>query len=172
MGKWYGNVSNRIDEGKQFVKEIKVGDGMTEYLWSDRHAYEVTRVESQEHVWVRRMRAKCNGAYSNNWTYTSDDSQPEIELVKRNNGWNKIHIYQKDRMLKIATDRVDRKNTAANPEYDREKQIEVEFKFMLCHCNFTDSQRRRFDEGKEIKKYEKYNNISFGVMDEYFDYEF
>ena len=48
--KLYGNLMNRMEEGRQFVDEIKVGDGVTEYSYSDRHPYEVIEVKDQKHI--------------------------------------------------------------------------------------------------------------------------
>ena len=59
--KWYGSIDNRIEEGKQFVNEIKVGDGVTEYLWSDRKAYEVVDVKDQKHITIREYDHKLKG---------------------------------------------------------------------------------------------------------------
>ena len=41
--KWYGSLNNRLDEGKTFG-DIKVGTGVTEMCWSDRHPYEVVEI--------------------------------------------------------------------------------------------------------------------------------
>ena len=170
--KVYGSLNNRIDEGKQYCQVIEVGTGMTEYLWSDRHAYEVVKVESQEHVWVRRYDARTTECYSNHWILTSNPENPVIEIVKRNNGWNKLYIYNKDEMMKVATERVDNNKSVANNSLSREERINVEYRFMLLHAGLTENQRERLEMGKSIKKYEKWNNISFGVADEHYDYEF
>lgn len=59
MAKWYGSVNNRMEEGVTFGdKKPYVGMGATEYLWSDRHAYEVVEVIDDKHVVVRRCDAK------------------------------------------------------------------------------------------------------------------
>ena len=66
--KWYGSIDNRLNENRQFCDKIEVGTGMTEYSWSDSHAYEVTRVKDQKHVWVREYDVKHVGeAFTNNW---------------------------------------------------------------------------------------------------------
>ena len=44
MSKWYGSLTNRLDEGHTFTDEIKVGTGVTEMCYSDRHPYEVVEV--------------------------------------------------------------------------------------------------------------------------------
>ena len=146
---------------------------MTEYLWSDRYAYEVTQVIDQKHVFVRRMKAKnVGGAYGNDWVYEHDLDSPEIELIKRSNGWYRVTIYNKAKMMETAAKRVDKGDISANPKFSRDDQINIEFKLMLIHCNMTNKQLEKFHNGKEIKRYNKWDNISFGVMDEYYDWEF
>lgn len=173
---WYGSIDNRIEEGKQFVEEIKVGTGMTEYMWSDRHAYEVVKVDTQDHVWVRRYDYKRIDDYGmSDWQeyeYISNPENPVIELVKRKNGWNKLYTCKYDEMFKIAAEKVKTGKSCANTDYSIEKQIDIELNFMLFNINLTDSQRKRFFDGKEVKRYIKWNNISFGKAEEYFDFSF
>jgi hypothetical protein len=81
--KFEGNVINRVlENGKDNVQEIKVGTKVTEYLWSDREVWEVTKVISQKEVCIRRMDAKCIGGFgSDKWELSSNPDNPEI-LVK------------------------------------------------------------------------------------------
>ena len=37
-----GSLNNRLEENRMFCDTIEVGTGMTEYLYSDRHAYELS----------------------------------------------------------------------------------------------------------------------------------
>ena len=86
--KWYGSVTNRIEENRQYVPSIEVGTGVTEYLYTDRHPYEVTKVIDQKHVYIRPMGYKCvGGAYSNDWELYSLPDDPEIYLTKRGKYW-------------------------------------------------------------------------------------
>lgn len=93
MGKrWYGSVVNRICENKKFVPEIKVGTGATEYFYSDRHPYEVTRVYSQEHVFIRAMDAVAIGEpMSNEWSLISNPNKPERELKFLWGAWREVY---------------------------------------------------------------------------------
>lgn len=50
--KWYGSLNNRLDEGKTFG-DIKVGTGVTEMCWSDRHPYEVVEIIDEKHLLIR-----------------------------------------------------------------------------------------------------------------------
>lgn len=93
MRKWYGSLENRIDENRMYCEEIKVGTGMTEYFWSDRHPYEVIDVINQKHVFVRALDYKKADevAYSNHWELFSNDKNPLIEMVYRYNKWCKVY---------------------------------------------------------------------------------
>ena len=167
--KWYGSVNNRIEEGKQFTPEIKVGTGMTEYMWSDRHAYEVTRVIDQEHLFVRKMNAKRidhNGmSECQDYEYTSNPNAPEIEIVKRRGKWYIQNNFNKDELMK----RIDK---AFEEGKSNCKTKECELAYYLIHADLTPKQREAFDNGKTVKKYREWNNISFGVMEEYYDFSF
>lgn len=44
MGRWYGSLNNRLEEGMVGRPEPAVGLGMTEYGYSDRHAYRIVRI--------------------------------------------------------------------------------------------------------------------------------
>jgi hypothetical protein len=75
MSKFYGNLSNRFEEGKNYTgREIKPGDDVTMYLWSDRHCYYVTEVENQKRIKVRRYytcadHSKPGGMGHQDWKY-------------------------------------------------------------------------------------------------------
>ncbi len=87
--KWYGSLNNRIDENKMFCDKIEVGTAMTEYFWSDRHPYEVVKVISQTHIFVRELDHKAIGEpMSNTWELKSNENNPVIELKKRYGYWN------------------------------------------------------------------------------------
>ena len=82
--RWYGNINNRLEENRMFCDEIKVGTGVTEYYYSDRHAYEVIEVIDQKHVKVREYDHKLNGEQmSNNWKLISNDKNPIRILTRR-----------------------------------------------------------------------------------------
>ena len=85
---WYGSVQNRLEENRMYCDEIKVGTGVTEYLWSDRHPYEVIEVRDQKHVAVREMGHRPIGEpMSNEWELFSDPSKPTKCLVKWGKYW-------------------------------------------------------------------------------------
>lgn len=53
---WYGSLNNRICERSKSDAPT-VGMGVTEFCWSDRHAYEVIEVKDDRHITVRSY--KC-----------------------------------------------------------------------------------------------------------------
>ena len=87
-----GNVINRIMEGKKFEKgEIYVGMGVTEYMWSDREPWEVTKVFDQNHICIRRMDYKVvEGSMADGsaeYEFTSNPKAREVEIKKYKDGW-------------------------------------------------------------------------------------
>ena len=145
---WYGSMNNRMEENKTFCDEINVGTGMTEYSWSDRHAYEVIDVKDQKHVTVRRMnhRHVGDGCMDNNWELVSNPENPTREMVKRGKYW-----YDE---VTITADLLDD---------DR-----IETKLFLA---FNDVDPDKLRSKGVIKKYHR-ANVSFGHASYYYDYEF
>lgn len=145
--KLYGSLQNRLAEGKQFCEEIKVGTGVTEYSWSDRHPYEVVEVTDQKHIKIRRMDHVLDGEpMTNSWKLVSNESYSPITLVKRGNVWY---------IEKIAT----------NEDIESD---DINVKLWLAHNNFDPEKIRA--KGYQ-KKYSKMN-ISIGVAEYHYDYEF
>lgn len=81
---------------------IEVGMGATEYLWSDREAYEVTKVVNQNDVFIRRYDVKNIGAGfgDNNWELISNEKNHEQEVVYRYNKWYKKNVITKEMVEK------------------------------------------------------------------------
>lgn len=152
--KWYGSLNNRIEENRQYCPQIEVGTGMTEYFWSDRHAYEVVEVEDQKHVYVRKYEAKHVGdSYENKWELISDESKPKQYITKRGKYW-----YWTVKVDSSILDEIDK------AEGDEKWQLQM----FLCHNNILAEDLRA--KGK-ITRYHR-ANVSFGVADYYYDYEF
>ena len=153
MGKWYGSINNRLEENKMFCDEIKVGTGMTEYFWSDSHAYEVVEVTDQKHVKVREYDHKnIGGAYSNNWELISNPDKPVSSLTKRGKYWYWT--------VTVTADILDGIVKGTN-EY-------VDVMLFLCHNGIS------VEDLKEKGKITRYHraNVSFGKATYYYDYEF
>lgn len=150
---WYGSLQNRLEENKQFVNEIKIGTGVTEYSYSDRHAYEVIAVIDQKHVTIREYdhRHVGNTPMDNNWELISNPENPTIDLVKRGNFWYTVSTITPDRAKEI---------------YEGN---DIQAKLWACHNNFD--LQEIIATGKSKSKYHK-RNISFGRANYYYDYEF
>lgn len=154
---WFGNLDNRLMENKQFVDEIKVGDGCTFYSYSDRHAYEVIEVRDQKHVTVRELTAvKKEGAewYQNSWELISDENNNTVELTKRGKYW-----YKTDTCTREYLEWCD------SLEDEREK---MHRKLNIALCGFDID--KIMEKGQQTKY--RRENVSFGVADYYYDYEF
>lgn len=81
---------NEPEECMEFKGPIVVGTGMTEYFWSDSHAYEVVAVRDQKHISVRRldhMKAPDAEWCENKWVLWSDDSLPVKDMIKIGDIW-------------------------------------------------------------------------------------
>lgn len=89
---YYGSLVNRLGENNSLCDEIKVGDGMTEYSYSDRRAYEVVKVVNQNHVFVREFdHIPVGKPMSNEWELVSNSDNPVKELKKRYGYWNWVY---------------------------------------------------------------------------------
>ena len=151
---WYGSVNNRIEENRQFCETIEVGTGMTEYLWSDRHAYEVVEVIDQKHVKVREYDHKAIGeTFSNDWELVSNEENPVRLITKRGELWYWT--------VNVTADLLDGIEEKSNDE-------RLEIMLFLCHNNI--SQDELLEKGK-ITRYHR-ANVSFGVASYHYDYEF
>ena len=146
--KWYGSVHNRLEENRQFVPEIKVGTGMTEYLWSDRHAYEVIEVKDQKHVTVRKLDHKLVGeAYSNDWELISNEDNPTYAMTKRGDYWYYTATWTREEVERLT---------------DERDKI-----FLIINGWDLDKIREKGSQTKYRRA-----NVSFGYADYYYDYEF
>ena len=148
---WVGSLQNRLAENKQFCDEIKIGTGVTEYFYSDRHPYEVVEVVDQKHVYIRLLDHKPIGeAYSNDWELISNKNNPIYYVTKRGKYWYKTLTITDDI---LGTDIDD---------------IDINTRLFLAHNNITEEELRT---KKKITRYNRMN-ISFGHAEYYYDYSF
>lgn len=154
--KWYGSLDNRLEEGRMFCNEIKVGTGMTEYFYSDRKAYEVVAVKDQKHVSVRRYDHvhEGDGCMDNSWKLVSNENNPVREISKRGDVW----YWTTTVNAKDFEDVIGKEINGDN----------IEKALWLVH-NGIDVDKLAA-KGK-VTKYRK-ANVSFGVAEYYYDYEF
>ena len=153
--RWYGNLNNRLEENRQFCETIEVGTGMTEYMYSDRHPYEVVEVKDQKHVSVRGLDHKKVGdvPMDNNWELVSNENNPVYYLTKRGNYWYWT--------VTVTSDILEGLEEKSNNE-------RIDTMIFLCHQNIV------ADELKAKGKITRYHraNVSFGIADYHYDYEF
>ena len=144
----YGSLNNRLEENKMFCDEIKVGTGVTEYFYTDRRAYEVTKIVNQKHCFIREYDhelASTSPAMSNDWDLISNPENPEIEVVFRYNSWYSVLNWTQE---------------------DVDKIIARNGYFLDWH-----GVQEKLKIKKQVKTYSKLN-LSFGVADYHYDYEF
>lgn len=153
MGKWYGSLSNRIEEDRQFCDEIKVGTGVTEYHWSDRDAYEVVEVKDQKHVTVRELdHIHVGEPMTNDWELVSNENNPTRTLEKRGKYWYWVSTITLDEYMSL-------------PEID-ERGMPRDLKALLAGFD----PQKIIDNGKQTRRVRAH--VSFGVASYYYDYEF
>ena len=143
--KGYGSVDNRLEENKMYCDGIHKGTPMTEYFYSDSHAYETVKVIDQKHVFVRQYRAICVGGFaSNEWKLESDETKPLRELKFRYGSWWDVQRWTQEHLN--------------NPLY----------------WNIPEYAKQKLENGeKEVVMYRRApGGISFGIAKEYFDYSF
>lgn len=146
--RWYGSLQNRLAENNQFCDEITVGMGMTEYMYSDRHPYEVIGVFDQKHVVVRPLDHKPKGeCYSNEWELISNEKNPTYLLTKRGKYWYNT--------IKVTADILEGDDDMRTRLWLVQNGIDVDK--LIAKGTVT-----------------KYNrmNVSFGVAEYYYDYSF
>lgn len=86
--KFYGNVINRLQENGGSVRP-EVGMGVTEYLWSDREAYEIVEVVNDKHFKMRKYEAKNigSGYGDNSWELISNPDGYVYDMYFRYGSW-------------------------------------------------------------------------------------
>lgn len=179
MAKAYGNLINRIEEGRQLTP-LSVGTDITMYHWSDRTCYFISEVIDDKHIKVLPYHvcadhSKNIGQGHQDWLYfkTAKEERQYLETVfpDRNfnsalckeatpiewaffrGEWRRAFRYTKDSILKHCEE--------TSNSYER-----------FCSM-FTETQRKKLAAGKEIILYDKLSGkISFGVRDYYYDWEF
>ena len=146
----YGSLQNRLMENRMFCETIKVGTGVTEYGYTDRHPYEVIEVKDQKHVTVRKLDHVHvgNGYMDNNWKLISNPENPSRRLERRGDVWYWTATVTADDIKDVDKD--------------------VDWKLRLCLGGW-DLQKIR-EKGKQTKRQKA--NVSFGGAEYYYDYEF
>lgn len=83
----YGNVINRVLETRAPKATPVIGMGVTEYCWSDRHAYEVIEVIDNRHILIRALGSRLIGDWlDQEYEYFSDPEGRVRKLFLTNKG--------------------------------------------------------------------------------------
>jgi hypothetical protein len=88
--KWYGSLTNRLEENAK-PKNPVVGDGVTEYCYSDRHAYTVVVILSPTKIAITRdnaIRLDSNGQ-SESQNYKFETCWKDMPIILRKNKYGK-----------------------------------------------------------------------------------
>lgn len=163
--KLYGSLFNRLCENQGF-ENIQVGTHATEFLYSDRHAWEVVEVKDHKNITIRQLKATRidNNGMSDcqEYKFASDENGMERKLTLRNGSWYRVNEYSIDQL---------KKNYKTN-EMARDFKTEQNFvNYALAMSGLTQKQIENVRNGKTAKKLVKIN-ISFGHAEEYHDYSF
>lgn len=191
----YGNLTNRLEEGQVRTVDglIHVGDDITMYLYSDRMCFHVTRVIDQKHIFVSPYyvcadHSKSGGMGHQDWMYfkTNKEMQeylrlyfpdtptpkeepvPEEEWKLRYNKWRGVKIFT------AADFAAEKAALKEHYENDGVKLTEEEL-IDKTACRFTLDKKlqSKLIEGSDIETYyELSGDVSIGVRDYYYDWEF
>ena len=167
MGKFYGNLTNRFEEGiNRTGREIRPGDDITMYLWSDRHCYYVTDVIDQKRIKVRRYytcadHSKSGGMGHQDWLYFKTYNEMNKYLVSAMPGVIQPFTMEEPKEPETWVFRYGKwvlECTHDEMEYPEE-------------CNKR--ERAQFEKtGHWASYHDLSGKVSFGVRDHYYDWEF
>ena len=159
--KWYGSLQNRLEENRQIVNEIKVGDGVTEYYYSDREPWEVIAVKDQKHITIRMLDTKRidnNGGFSEcqEYEYISNPENYSRNIVKRGKYWYSTTTCTLEEFNEIQESA--KKETLTNAEID----------LIVWAAQFDKEKLEK--NGKQTRYYKL--DISIGKAEKYYDPSF
>ena len=164
---WYGNLTNRLEEGKNFNRrEIRVGDDITMYHWSDRTCYYVTDVIDQKHIKVRRWytsadQEKADGIGHQEWVYFKTLDERNDYLAKYHPDWHKAGEHFDEPLPETWVYRYNK--------WMREYTITE----MEHPDAYSKREREQFAKKGFCKSYyDLSGRVSFGVRDYHYDWEF
>lgn len=146
-----GSIINRLNENRNFLNgEIKEGTDITQYHYSDRTCLYVDKVIDQKHLLVKPYHvcadhSKPGGQGHQNWLYFKS-------LKEHNEYLNGLHLMLDGREIRYNENPVE-------PEPE-------EWVFRYNHWY------RVIRHGQDKPRYVRVGNISFGVREYYYDWEF
>lgn len=159
--KWYGNVINRLEEGRR-VPEIKPDMDITMYYWSDRTCYYVVDVENQKRIKVKKYyvcadHSKPGGMGHQDWMY--------FKTQKEEHDYLKQFFPERDLVEEF-------KEPEAETWVFRYNKWKHEVTFTEeNYCTEKELKSLR-EKGYYKRYYDLSGEISFGVRSYYYDWEF
>ena len=156
---WYGNLMNRLEEGKG-VPLIEEGTDITMYYWSDRTCYYVTEVIDQKHIKVREYtvvadRSKDLGMGHQDWLYFK--TKEEASKYLKSCGVDGYHP--------------DIKEHEEDWVYRYNKWMGMVKCMKENYC--TERERKSLEtKGYYNRYYDLPGKVSFGVRNYHYDWEF
>lgn len=164
---WYGNLTNRLEEGRNVTgREIKVGDDITMYHWSDRTCYYVVDVLDQKHIKVREWhisadQEKPGGMGHQDWVYFRTLDERNDYLAKYRPEWHKSGEHFDEPEPEVWVFRYNK--------WMRESILTE----MRHPDAYSKREREQFAKHGFCKIYSDLSGkVSFGVRDYYYDWEF
>lgn len=197
--KWYGSIDNRLDENKNFTKrELREGDDITMYYWSDRKCYFITKVVNQKNIFVHKYSVcadhhKAGGMGHQDWLYfkTIRDMQEYLnkcideglipckkenldEIIEdKDSEWafRYNHWYE---VVRTTPERWAQVKEMVRTKDLKPGASEEAVKSMAnFYCRLSEEEINKVEAGETVVKYYKIEQgISFGIKDYYYDWEF
>ena len=179
--KLYGSLTNRLEEGRNFTgRELREGDDITMYYYSDCTCYFITKLISQKEIQVQKYHvcadfSKEGGMGHQNWLYfkTRKEHNTYLNSVHTDHKWeeNPIEDTPDTWVLRYGT-----WQEKINYTYNSFKTIAERsgFKFEPYFQHFfTEKEREKLLNGGTVAKYNKLpGKVSFGVRNYYYDWSF
>lgn len=156
--KLYGNLINRLQENRNYTNEpIHEGMDITKYYWSDRTCYFVTKVIDQKHIFIKKYQicadhSKEGGMGHQNWLYFKTTKEMNEYLNKCIDEG----LINYPGVKKYETENIQ-----------EDSEIELVYRYGHWYAKYD----YWYDVKLEKPQYDKWN-ISFGIKDYYYDWEF
>ena len=164
--RWYGELTNRLEEGQNFTgRELRAGDDITEYLWSDRHCYYIDEVITPKRIKVRPYyvcadREKADGMGHQDWLYFKT--------------WDERNKYLCKYFPSDDPNEHREEPRAETWVFRYNKWMREHFVTEMRHPDaYTKREREQFEKNGWCFTYSNLTGkVSFGVRDYYYDWEF
>lgn len=159
LGKQTGSVMNWMRSNNNTTPVV--GEGATELLWTDRHAYTILTVSNDnKKVTIQRDRAERTDGLgmsdSQKYVYHQDEKGQIVNLAYRHGAWRKV--IEEIVFIEEFSDKISEMEYSA-------KQAELKDVFADGEMVLVEGKTRT------RTRFEKFN-VQFGTRAEYYDYSF